>query len=108
MIQKKFIVGGICHEMKAYNGNVLTPEGTKVYAYLSDGYPALGRGRVNARRFSDGNMAMEFLSKCDGMPWYYRMKHGSAFLEDVTLDYKLYSKTELVAEVEKLRALHGL
>jgi hypothetical protein len=108
MIQKKFIVGGVCQQVKAYNGDILTPDGTKVYAYLSDGYPALGRGRSNARRCPDENMAMDFLSKCDGMPWYYRMKPGSAFIEDVTLDYRLYSKAELVAEVERLRALHGL
>lgn len=62
-------------EVRAFNGSVLTKEGSFGYPVISDGYPQIcksSNGSFGGRKFSE-KPDIKLLEKWDGMPWYCRI-----------------------------------
>jgi hypothetical protein len=84
-VQTYFIAKATCIEMKAFDGSVITKEGTEVLFGMSEGYPSLSpTHRGGGHRFASPEEARRLASKWDGMPWYYRLKNGSLRVFKVT------------------------
>ena len=67
-------------EVKAYNGNVLTQEGSLGYPVTEDGWPQIrggGPGGFGGQHFKS-KPSKKTLSAWDGMPWYCQIKSAEA------------------------------
>jgi hypothetical protein len=100
-MKKQYIAYAKCYSMKAYDGSMMTKEDTVVYLGESEGYAQLGTGRASAKRFETPQAARDYALQSDGMPWYFRMKPDTLVIEDVSQDYKFWSKSELIAELQR-------
>jgi hypothetical protein len=78
-------------QVKAYNGSILTKEGTTLWLGESDGYPQLSTNKNWATKFKQAPKNIE-LSKYDGMPWYCRIKPDTL---------KVYKVSKEVVHTEK-------
>jgi len=88
-----YIVEVTCREVKAYNGNILTPENQIAYLGWSSeyGYPSVSTGKSSAKHF-DKPPSKSTIAQWDGMPWYYQIK--SARIIPVR-ELKIYETEEM-------------
>ena len=76
MAEKTFYIASAeCREVKAFDGKILTQDGTVIWLGMSEGYASCGRGKGSAKRFESPDDI--HAKKWDGMPWWYRLKEGS-------------------------------
>lgn len=100
-MKKQFIAYAKCYPVKAYNGSMMTRDDTVVYLGESEGYAQLQTGRASAKRFETPAAAKAYALQSDGMPWYFQLKPGTLVIEDVSQEYKFWSKAELIAELTR-------
>jgi hypothetical protein len=96
---KDYYVASVeCGEMKAFNGKVMTEDGTVVWLAESEGYPQVSRSRRNAQRFDSPEEIKACAADYDGMPWYYRFKPGTLRIfkmEHRPVERVVYEPTEV-------------
>lgn len=80
MKREYYIVRVTFHQVKAFNGSVLTDEDATGVLTITDGdysgYPACvsaPKDSISGHRFTKPPTRQEIM-KWDGMPWYYRIK----------------------------------
>lgn len=99
---KRFIAGGACYEVKAFNGKIMTHDGDVVYVTSHEGYNQLTRIKESAKTFQTVEEARNALGGADGHPWYYKLKPETGFVQDVSDDLHRMSKDELIARIHEL------
>ena len=93
MITTTYYIGAVkCHQIKAYNGGVLTEDGHDVWLGEREGYPACG-SKAHAKRFKTAKEVAAYALRSDGMPWYFRFKEGSLRIVKIT-ETKVLEVTE--------------
>lgn len=77
-----FMARAECRQVKAFDGKVLTEDGTVVTLDESDGYPQCSRGRSGVF-FASAAEARWRAPQWDGMPWYFQLKPGTLRIYEV-------------------------
>lgn len=73
-----YYIGSVrCHQVKAFNGTVMTSEGKLVWISEEAGYPSNTPDKTDAKRFKSIAAVRTAAQRSDGMPWYYRYIEGS-------------------------------
>ena len=72
----KYAVSYRCKEMKSYDGNIMTKEGTKVWVHEGDFGPTASKtiNYTSLITFDTEKEAKNFIKSFSGHPWYYEKR----------------------------------
>lgn len=80
-----YMASAECYQVKYVTGDIATPDGTRVYLGIDDGYYSCQRSKSGAARFDSPEQIKELWLKWDGMPWMFRLKPDSLKIEKVQI-----------------------
>lgn len=79
-----YIVSVKLREVKAFNGDIITREGTEGWLGEDSEYPSIYTNKRWAKKFTKPLKKSEVASY-DGMPWFHRIIPGSVIIHEIAV-----------------------